>query len=333
MDKELLNKLSQISLSKEDREQIEKVNESNKKYWKDLAEYRRDCYMRQTDKYKNYSFTKITHDKQTYNTKDSLMFKVEDNGIQVQLDTIKRDEAQLAAYSSPAAREGAEAGEKLREMEKRFAKLSGISSHAAIHDILSGQKKAEEVKISDSMLKKTSWRDRLLNKVGIKTKTTKHNDELKALFEQQKQAAASFLNYPDAENLHRLNQDFDIQSLRLENQSFLEKKVNKDYYTLKVSMYSNQLASNAFEEINRETQERFPSMTGNRLHNLAKEKREKLAIGKEIGLRTEARQTTGIKDIQNNTGVDKLAEKAVATQGMSSQEIYQMRKEQLMASR
>lgn len=78
MDKELLNKLSQISLSKEDREQIEKVNESNKKYWKDLAEYRRDCYMRQTDKYKNYSFTKITHDKQTYNTKDSLMFKVED---------------------------------------------------------------------------------------------------------------------------------------------------------------------------------------------------------------------------------------------------------------
>ena len=50
---------------------------------------------------------------------------------------------------------------------------------------------------------------------------------------------------------------------------------------------------------------------------------------KEMGLRSEARETTGIKDINNNTGVDRLAEKAKMMEGLTPQQRLAYRMEQL----
>lgn len=50
---------------------------------------------------------------------------------------------------------------------------------------------------------------------------------------------------------------------------------------------------------------------------------------KEIELRSEARETTGIKDINANTGVDRLADKAKAMEGMTPEQRLAYRMEQL----
>lgn len=50
---------------------------------------------------------------------------------------------------------------------------------------------------------------------------------------------------------------------------------------------------------------------------------------KEMGLRSEARETTGIKDINTNSGVDRLAEKAKMMEGLTPQQRLAYRMEQL----